>query len=88
MTKTQLYQKALINIFLTLNRITTVRYRVDKIFGALACLQIRHHSDEWSQELLVKGGESVIVAENGSIKYAKTTKIIPIDCEGQNLDKK
>ena len=72
------------------NRITTVKYHVDRI-GAQARLLIkqhRHHGDEKTQHLIIKGGESVIVTENGIIKYAIGTKIIPIDCNGKNLDKK
>ena len=70
-----------------------VNYRVDKI-GGQARLRIVHPSneknpsDEKTQELIVKGGESIIVSRNGNINYSIDTKMIPIDCYGQDLDRK
>ena len=64
-----------------------VNYRVDKI-GGQARLLIVHPSDEKTQELIIKGGESVIVSRNGNINYSIDTKMIPIDCDGQDLDRK
>ena len=65
-----------------------VNYRVDRIFGGQARLHIVHPSIEKTQELIVKGGESVIVTGEGYIKYSVDTKIIPIDCDGRDLDRK
>ena len=64
-----------------------VNYRVDKI-GGQARLRIVHPSIEKTQELIVKGGESIIVSRNGNINYSIDTKMIPIDCYGQDLDRK
>ena len=64
-----------------------VNYRVDEI-GGQARLLIVHPSDEKTQELIVKGGESIIVSRNGNINYSIDTKMIPINCYGQDLDRK
>ena len=65
-----------------------VKYRVDSIFRGQARLLIVNPSDGDTQELIVKGGESVIVTGKGKIKYSVDTTIIPIDCDGQDLDRK
>ena len=40
-------------------------------------------------ELIVKGkGEGVIIDQKGSIKYSVESKIVPVDCKGNDLVKK
>jgi len=68
--------------------VTTVNYRADKLFGAQARLIIRQPNVERLQELVVKGGEKIIVEKYGKISFSTNEKIVPIDAEGNDLDER
>ena len=75
-------------LLLISNSVTPIKYHVDNLFGAPARLIIVHPNVEMPQELIIKGGEAIIVTRDGRIKFSTNSKIVPIDAEGRDLDKK
>ena len=61
---------------------------MDSIFGKPARLILIHPRVERPQELIVKGGEGIIVSRDGSIKYSMKSRITPVDINGCDLNKK
>ena len=58
------------------------------MFGAQARLIVIHQNVEMAQEIIVSGGEGVIICQDGRIKFSTKKKIIPVDAQGCDLDKK
>ena len=75
-------------MFHILNRVTSVSYQADSIFAPTARLIVLHPNVETPQELIIKGGEGIIVTKDGSLKYCTGKKIVPIDNEGHNLNRR
>ena len=65
-----------------------MKYHTDKIWGAASRLMIIHADLKIPLEIVIKGGESVIVTPDWCLKYATKKKIVPVDTKGKDLDKK
>ena len=62
---------------------------MDSVVGAPPARLIVLHPDvEQPQELVIKGGDGIIVARDGSLKYSTNNKIVPVDVQGQELNRK
>ena len=62
---------------------------MDSAVGAPpARLIVLHPNVKQEQELVIKGGDGIIVARDGSLKYSTNNKIVPVDFEGQDLNRK
>jgi len=70
------------------HEITTIRYRVDRLFKSQARLVIHQSHVEMAQELVIKGTERIIIGQNGRISYSTNENIVPIDAEGNDLNKR
>ena len=74
--------------FFYFDRITTIKYRADKLFGSQARLVIHQSRVEMAQELVIEGSEKIIIGPNGRISFSTNEDIVPIDEEGNDLNER